>query len=160
MHDDTEIIEMPALHVAVLIGNPHIVRLLLESHANTRTKDKQYNLMALPFLSHQTHVNDAVNVELMIGSFIEAGSKSDEIANAFQHAAIARNVIMASCLVKEAKEFIPDWMLTMQRGVLLRDLKRAEAYNLMVQQLIALGLIEPEPSLFSRIIERVNPFSQ
>ncbi len=143
--NDTEIIELPALHIAVVMGNPHIVKLLLEAHADTKTIDKQYNLTALSFLCCQGRVDDAVDVELMVESFIEAGSNSNEVANAFHYAAMTSNVIVAAALVKEAKEFIPDWMLTMQRAVPLRDRERASAYNSMLQQLMDMRLIEPEP---------------
>ena len=153
---------MPALHIAMVMGNPHIVWLLLEAHVDTKRRDKQYNLTALSFLSHQRPVH-IVNVQLIVRFFIEAGSKSDEVSNAFHHAVMVGNVTVAAALLTEARELIPEDMLERRSNVSLNNEDTVDAYNIALQQLTEMGLIEPEPpelSLFSRIIERVNPFSQ
>lgn len=150
-----------ALHFAVRVGYAQAVRLLLEFGADISHKNPD-GLTAFVLLGGEQHI-DPVERQLMVEFFMERDLTSEDVILAYHHATMARNVPVASALVKNEKA----------RGSLTEDLLYPsdihhiaplvdnkdtiderivlQSYLWMYQQLANRGLVEPRPSLWQRI---------
>ena len=109
LYGHTSFINVTALHVAVAIGNPFIIDLLLKHFAMTNVTS--HHLTAFDLLAYQEHL-DTTNRQSIVISFINNPFTDDKIiAGAYHHAALNRNVPVAATLIKYAKESIPNEMI-------------------------------------------------
>ena len=155
------LINATALHIAIVIGNPLIVRLLVTSKAEINTTDTR-GLTALELLVYQEQF-DSRDIKLIVKSFIDRPLEDNEvIAKVYHRAAMRKNVPVAAALVKYAKDLIPKEMIHPRhpiRDLILfmypqRDIDITKSYRWMLQQLARQGLIELKPSFFEGVFER------
>ena len=156
----TNMITTTALHIAVVIGNPTMVNLLLKFRAKASAKDAN-GLTALELLVYQKQI-DNMNREWIVRFFIDNHQDNEIIANTYHHAVMQRDVPLAASLVKYGRAFIPESRVNARVTVFdcipllipfLEEEERSK-YRWMTEQLTDRGLIESKPSLFERVFER------
>ena len=90
------------LHLAVIIGNPYIVNLLLESKARIDVR-KMSGLTPFSLLAYQKIISPE-NVDLMVNFFIASRPIEADITEAFEHAVAKENFPMIEAIAKYARK--------------------------------------------------------
>ena len=99
---DSNSVGATALHTAVMVGNPHIVNLLLEFKAKTDIKNSS-GFTAFSLLAYQYHIDD-VDRNLMVEFFIESGPAESDITKVFNNSVTTWNIPVAEAIAKYAPE--------------------------------------------------------
>ena len=90
------------LHVAVSIGDPSIIKLLLDFGAIIDLKFNAKDITPFAYLAYQQHI-DSLNKRSIAALFIARNPEQKYIDEAFHHAIMAKNIIVAEAILEYAQ---------------------------------------------------------
>ena len=88
------------LYTAVFVGNPLVIELLFKAGAQIELKTEDFT--AFSYLAYQKDIS-YFNIRLITELFIKSQPKQEHIDEAFHHAVMAKNIIVAEAILEYAQ---------------------------------------------------------